>query len=110
MLIDKKSKEVFDNFIKLLERNGDLKKAKEIIQLAEKLYLKKVGSKKVTLESARKINSKDILKKILKEGDFWEEKINTDLIAGIKVIVDGEKQLNYSLKSKLDKIFSHRYE
>lgn len=89
-------------FLKLLERNGDIKKLKEITVLVEKMLLTKNGNKKIILETARPLSKKV---KVGKRGDVVEEKINPDLIAGIKIMVDGERQLDFSLKNKLDAIF-----
>ncbi len=98
-------KKVVNNFLKLLERNGDMKKFREIIALAQKLLLQKTGNKKIALETARKINAKDAAKSFIKKGDMVEEKINPALIAGVKIVVDGNRQLDFSLKNKLDSIF-----
>ena len=35
-----------------------------------------------------------------------KEKINPELIAGIKVMINNNKQLDFSLKNKLDNIFT----
>ena len=82
-----------------------MKKAKEIIALAEGLFLKKTGNKKIVLETARPLNSRSVFKKIKKEGDIIEEKINPELIAGIKIIVNNSRQLDFSLRKKLQQIF-----
>ncbi len=106
-LLDKKADEnkIKNNFIKLLEKNGDTKKAKEIITLAEKLLLQKMGNKKLVIETARKVDNKDFLKKFTKKGDIVQEKINSQLIAGLKVIVNNDRQLDLSLAKKLENIF-----
>lgn len=105
-ILDKKldEKKVIHNFLGLLEKNQDVKKAEEIIVLAQKLLLKKTGHKKVVLETARKINAKDSMKSFFKNGDIVEEKINPALVAGIKIIIDNERQLDNSLSGKLNKI------
>lgn len=94
-----------NGFLKLLIKNGDVKKAKEVLLLAEKLWLKKNNQRKVILETARVINQKDLIKSFAKKGDIIEEKVDPAIIAGIKIIINSEKQLDFSLKSKLDKIF-----
>ncbi len=112
LIIEKKTpaeqKKVIDRFFKFLEKNGDLKKTREIISLSEILLFKKTGDRKITLETARPLvavsNVKSSLK--IKKGDFISNKINPDIIAGIKITVNSEKQLDFSLKSKLDRIFS----
>lgn len=94
-------------FLKLLEKNGDIVKAKEIIILAEILFFKKTNRKKIILETARKMDSKqkESLSKLAKEGDILQEKINKELIAGVKIIIDNEKQLDVSMQKTLENIF-----
>jgi len=99
-------KKIVDNFLKLLKKNVDVKNAMEIIRLAEVFILQKTGNKKITLETAREIGRKNIFKEIVRRHDIVEEKINPELIAGIRVTVNGENQLDFSLKNKLDKIFN----
>lgn len=97
---------IASNFLNILEKNGDLKKAKEIIALAEKLFIKKTGGKKIILETAREVGSEDLLKMISGKNDVVVNKINPEIIAGVKIVVDDEKQLDFSLQNKLNKIFS----
>ena len=92
-------------FLDLLGKNGDLKKAGRIILLAEALFYQKTGKRKIILETARKIEKKNLLKDFFQPGDMVQEKINPELIAGIKVVVNSDKQLDFSLKNKLDNIF-----
>ena len=99
-------KKIVDNFLKLLKKNVDVKNATEIIRLAEVFILQKTGNKKITLETARDIGRKNIFKEIVRRHDIVEQKINPELIAGIRITVNGEKQLDFSLKNKLDKIFN----
>jgi len=94
-----------DKFVKLLEKNGQFKNAKKIIDLAEKYYLAKKGNKSIVFETARKMSVKDYFRNVINEGDFTLEKINQDLIAGVKIIINENRQLDFSLKNKLDRIF-----
>lgn len=98
-------KKLVVNFLKLLGKNQDFKKAKEIIFLTETLLLKKTGNKKVIIETARKIEAKNIVKSFIKKGDIVQKKITPGIVAGIKLTVNGEKQLDYSLQKKLNEIF-----
>ena|SRR3989338_4160414 len=103
-LADKKTG-IFERFFKVLERNGDTKKIKQIAAEVEKILLEKSGNKDVVIETARRV-PKNSLKHFIKKGDIVREKINPELIAGVKIIVNGEKQLDFSLQKKLDEIFS----
>ncbi len=98
-------KDAVERFLQLLQKNGQLKNAKKIIELAQNYSLVKRGNKKIMLETARKTDMKSALKNLLKDGDAVEEKISPELIAGVKVIINGEKQLDFSLKNKLENIF-----
>lgn len=100
-------KKISQGFIKLLERQGDLKKSKEIIEVAEFLIAKKSGKKSVVIESARKLSEhqKNMLLKNTDKQDIIKEKINKDLIAGVKIVVDGEKQLDQSMLKKINNLF-----
>lgn len=95
------------NFVKLLVKEGQEKKAKEILNLAEDFLLEKQGKNKITFEIARRITAENraLLKKIAKEGDVVKEKINHELIAGVKIIINGNKQFDASMQSKLQNIF-----
>src|SRR3989344_6299195 len=93
------------NFLKLLERNRDTKYADEIILLAEDLLLKKTGNKRIVLETARAMNNREALGAFVKKKKILEEKLNSNIITGGKIIVDGQKQLDFSLQNKLQKVF-----
>lgn len=99
-------KKIADNFLEFLKRSGDMKKAKEIISLAENLFVKKTGRRKVVIETARKIKpeQKGLLASVAQKGDIVSEKINKDLIAGIKIIINDE-QLDMSMQRKIQNIF-----
>lgn len=100
-------KKLLDNFLKLLKKNGDISKIKKIIDLAETLFFKKTGRKKVILETVREINSKQkrLLESLIGKGDIVQERISKDLIAGVKIIVNDEKQIDFSMQKKLENIF-----
>jgi F0F1-type ATP synthase delta subunit len=98
---------VVANFVKLLIAEGLEKKSKEILEMAEEMVLAKNGNKKITFETARKITAsqKKLLESIAKNGDLIKEKINPELIAGVKIILNNEKQFDNSMQSKLNNIF-----
>jgi F0F1-type ATP synthase delta subunit len=94
------------NFVTLLVKAGQEKRAKEILNLAEEMLLAKQGKNKITFETARKMTAiqKKVLSGFVKDGDLLKEKINPELIAGVKIIINNNKQFDASLKSKLNKI------
>lgn len=107
-LAGKADKRSADNFLALVKKNGLEKKAKEIIVLAEDIILQKQGKRKIIFETARRLTHENRaeLKKFVKEGDVVKEKVNHELIAGVKIVVDGNKQMDMSMQKKLNNIFS----
>lgn len=106
-LIAAEQKKVALNFIKLLIKNGDLGKAKKILDQAQDILLIKKGKRKITIESARRVTAanKKLLQSVAKEGDIITNKINPDLIAGIKIIINDSKQFDASMQKRLQSIF-----
>ncbi len=101
-------KHIVNNLLQAVKRNGDERQLPKILAAAEKLLREKDGRRKVVLESARPLHSatrKD-LSEFLLSNDVVEEKINPALVAGVKVIVNDETQLDFSLASKLKKLFA----
>jgi ATP synthase delta (OSCP) subunit. len=100
-------KKIINNFVKLLVNTGYERKSKEILDLAEDLLLAKQGKRKITFETARKTTSsqKKLLEKFVNKGDVVKEKINPELIAGVKIIINDNKQFDASMLSKLQNIF-----
>jgi len=98
---------VVDNFSKFLLKTGKQAKAKEIVAMAEDIVLAKKGNRKITFETARKMaqSQKKMLESFAKEGDVIYEKINPEIIAGVKIIINGAKQFDASLQAKLQNIF-----
>ena len=98
---------IVNNFVKILVGAGCEKKAAEILNLAEDLLLAKQGKRKITFETARKITGgqKKLLENFVKKGDKVQEKINPELIAGIKIIINDSKQFDASMQRKLQNIF-----
>lgn len=95
------------NFIALIKKNGDEAHARKILEEAARMLRGKRGIRKVTFETARPLGAKQkqILASFAKPGDVIEEEIDPALIAGVRIIVDDEKQFDESLRGKLDKLF-----
>jgi len=106
MLKEKDNAKMVAGFLELIKKNKDEKKLKEILKLAEKIYFKKTGNKKIVLESARPQNFKnsELINSLVKKGDVVLEKINKELLAGVKIVVNEERQLDMSLLKKLQEI------
>lgn len=95
------------NFFEVIKKNNDAHQLKKIFEETEKRLRTKSGHRKITIETARKINHIDVeLKNFLKPDDSIEEKINPELVAGIKITVDDGMQFDGSLSRRIKKLFS----
>lgn len=105
LVLDGAKKNITDNFIKLLVKDNYLHKSGEIIALAENIILKRKDNKKIILQTARKTDTKQFINSFYKKGDLVQEIIDPEIIAGVKVIINNEKQLDFSLRKKLEEVF-----
>ncbi len=96
------------NLLALTEVNRDQKKLKEIFSAVEKKVSRKMGYRKITIESARPLSpaNKKTVKHFIKSNDIIEEKIDNRLIAGIKLNIDDEFLLDGSFAAKIKNILS----
>mgnify|MGYP001606263919 CR=1 FL=1 len=103
---EKDNAKMVAGFLEFVKKNRDEKKLKEILKLAEKMYFKKTGNKKIVLETARHFNFKNskLVENLVKKGDVVAKKINNALIAGVKIVVNEEKQLDFSMQKLISEI------
>ena len=100
------AEKISKNFLALLKRNGDSRKIREIIQLTEIELAHQKGGRHIVVETARPMDDiRKQLKAWLRPEDIVEEKINSTLVAGVRLTIDGETQVDASLKSQLDQLF-----
>lgn len=99
-------KKITTNFVKILISEGLENQSDKILGLVNKIVMAKQGRKIIVLESARPINDKHrkLFGGIINKKDIIFEKINPELIAGIKIVIDDVLQFDSSLKNKLQKI------
>ena len=97
------------NFLDLMERNGDAGHLRKILEEASRFARGKSGVRKITIESARALSprQKDAMKHFMKAGDMVEERIDPELIAGIKIVLNDELQFDGSLKNKLNGVLGN---
>jgi len=99
--------EAIDGFTKLLKKIGDIKHSKKIIEAIHKKIVNEKGGKWVDVEVARdSALKKETFKHKFSAKDHVDFKINPELVAGIRITVNGEEELNNSLQNKLNKLFS----
>ncbi|MFH1246209.1 MAG: F0F1 ATP synthase subunit delta [Candidatus Liptonbacteria bacterium] len=100
-------KKVLKNFMSILLANGDIKSARRIFEHTEWILAKRGRGEMVTIESARPLKP-GVVEKVKKEfpkAGLVEERIIPTLVAGMRVRVNGERELDASLIAKLQKLF-----
>ena len=79
---------------------------KKIFEAIHKKLVNQKGGKWISVETARESASAEkLLKTKFSAKDHVEYSINQDLVAGTRITVNGEEELNNSLQSKLNKLF-----
>ncbi len=101
-----RDEEIAKNFLALVRKNGDEAHLQKILEEASRFARGKSGVRKVTIASARILQppQRKALVHFMKPGDVVEERVDPDLIAGIKIVLDDELQFDGSLKNKLNQV------
>ncbi len=105
-----KRDEIVKRFAALLRKTGDIARADKIIRAFEKLTVKNSGGRWIEVEFARPLDT-GLASRVVKSfaaKDHIEEIINSALIAGARVTIDGGQELDNSLARKLKKMFNNR--
>lgn len=98
--------QVVASFVKLLKKTGDIKHSKKVIEAIHKKLVNEKGGKWVNIETARESAlRKEKLKHNFSEKDHLDFKINPELVAGARITINGEEELNNTLQNKLNKLF-----
>ncbi len=97
---------IAENFLALVRHNGDEIHLRKILEEASRFARGKNGIRKVTIESARKITAaqRAMIGRLVKPDDVVGERIDPDLIAGMKITLNDELQFDGSLKNKLNRV------
>jgi F0F1-type ATP synthase delta subunit len=100
---------VVRNFLDMVRKNGDEIHLEKILEETARFARKNGGIRKIVVESARELSSRNRkeIAGFTKPGDVMVENINPELIAGIRVVINDELQLDGTLKGKLDKVFEN---
>ncbi len=96
-------------FVELVRKNGDGILLKRIVKETADSINKNSGIRRIVIESARELNVHDKEKIVgfAKPDDIVTEKINPELIAGVRIIIDDELQMDGTLRGRLDKMFEN---
>lgn len=105
---------VVRRFLALIRKNGAEGQTKKILNEAARLVRRKGSAKdakvrEVIIASARPLTEaqRKMVDAFLTPYDIVREKINPDLVAGVKIVVDDELQFDGTMKAKLDALFGN---
>ena len=90
-------------FVRTLEKYGAIKDGAKVLSEIKKIIAEKEGISIIKIETARELDqtlTEQIKKSFNKNSDFTF-KINPDLIAGVKIMVDDKISIDNSLKRRL---------
>lgn len=101
-------KRAIRNFLNLLARNRDQTKLELIIKEAEKIARRKKGIYKVELTSSTKISAKlkKEIEKIIGKKVIFKEKVDPEISAGLKILIEDETLIDATAQSQIAKMFN----
>jgi len=88
----------------VIEKNGDNARKGKILNAVRRAFIKKRGGREITIETARAQQHIDLWRYFTKEDEI-ETRVNPDLVAGLRITIDGERELDTSLRRKLARMF-----
>lgn len=99
---------IFRRFLYILYKNGAFKNLPIILKEFEAENYRRVGLKKVELESADALSPQLLtdIKSIFSNKVIVYTKVKPEILAGLKIILDNELLIDASAKSRVDKIFN----
>ena len=94
-------------FVRVLAKNGDLVRADAVTEEFEKIVSRENGGHFITLEFARAIDhAKEAeLTSVFSDKDIFKRSITPSLVAGVRVTIDGDRELDVSLRGRLTQLF-----
>jgi len=98
---------VLKDFASTLSRYGDIALADKIAEELEAIITTEAGGRMVTIETARNLPEQEMtaLQKRFGVKDRIKWKVNPELTAGVRIMIDGEHELDMSFAGKLKEIF-----
>ncbi|MDP2668990.1 MAG: F0F1 ATP synthase subunit delta [bacterium] len=101
-----KKDHIIKSFLGAVSKNGDWPAIEKILNLITQKITHGSGGRVVSAEFARPLSDKMIseFKKQFPAGDHVEISVKPGLIAGVRVLVDGEKELDMTLAKKINKL------
>ena len=93
------------DFLRVVQKNGDFSRLDKIVDTIESLVTREAGGRMIHLEFAREVDGMEKFQKKFSAKDNIRVSINPSLIAGVRVTIDGSKELDESFKRKVNQLF-----
>lgn len=103
----KKESEYLKRFLETVRKYGDLPQAEKILAAVERMLVKERGGSLVEAEFARDAGEEAVLRFRKRFGarDRVAVRVNSRLVAGVRVRIDGERELDLTMERKLKRLF-----
>jgi F0F1-type ATP synthase delta subunit len=98
---------VIERFLAVITKNGDAPREGQILAAVERESVRRQGGRMVLIETARASAEKQAhrIASLFKKPDHVEIRVNPELVAGVRVTIDGERELDLSFAGKLKRLF-----
>lgn len=99
--------ELLRRFLTVVRKHGRLSRIGEIVRAVEVLAVRGRGGRWIELEFARPMGGRVLgpIRARFLPRDRMGVSINPALVAGVRITLDGETELDYSFQRKLKKLF-----
>lgn len=96
------------NLVASIRRHGDTGKFPAIMKETARMLRKKTGAREVLIETARPLKGDParMFKGLIGPHDAVETRVTPELVAGVKITLDDEREFDMTLKRKIDMLFS----
>ncbi|MDO8523080.1 MAG: F0F1 ATP synthase subunit delta [bacterium] len=102
-----KEEELIKKFLVAVNKNGDWGEIKKIFKLIARKMAVRRGGRFVSVEFGRAPTKKVtlMLEESFSKKDHVEFKVRPELIAGARILINGEQELDSTLIKKINKLF-----
>ncbi len=102
-----RQKDLLGRFLSVVKKNGDQAGFFKIFRQVKEMAARKKGNKVVVIEFARQVpqSLEDRLKNCFSPSDCVDVFVRPDLLAGTRILINNEKELDFSMRKKLRKVF-----
>lgn len=97
-----------ENFVRVVAKTGGVRKFPKVVRAVEEVVIRKNGGRVIMTETARPFTKKQEteLRSQFSPKDHLEIAVRPELVAGIRIVIDGEEAIDNTLRRKLEKLFT----